>query len=190
VKFIMVVVVIEILVFKVLVVEIVVVPGFFQPKNWEVLNTQCQFHQHFMHAIFVKMFVQSQTPSREKLLKRLLYEKWACKMLMKLTPSRDANTLVKHKAINIAWEVKKRNKKCLHNNGKVGVGVGDIQSDRTFLLSFIDFTLSAISVCYIMQQEGRKNRLGFHWLWVNNTPYIRVTIKVFVFSKFLPKEVF
>jgi len=55
-----------------------------------------------MHAIFVKMFVQSQTPSREKLLKRLLYEKWACKMLMKLTPSRDANTLVKHKAINIA----------------------------------------------------------------------------------------
>ncbi len=34
--------------------------------------------------IFEQKFVQSQTLSREKLLKRLSYEKCACKMLMKL----------------------------------------------------------------------------------------------------------
>jgi hypothetical protein len=45
-----------------------------------------QFHQHFTSAFFVQNFVQSQTLSREKLLKRLLYKKLSRKMLMKLTP--------------------------------------------------------------------------------------------------------
>ena len=44
-----------------------------------------QFHQHFTCAFFVQKFVQSQTLRREKLLKRLLNKKYACKMLMKLT---------------------------------------------------------------------------------------------------------
>jgi len=44
-------------------------------------------HQHFTRAFFVKKFAQSQTLSREKLLKRLLYVKCARKMLMKLTPT-------------------------------------------------------------------------------------------------------
>jgi len=48
-------------------------------------TTRSQFHQHFMCAFLVQKFVQSQTLSREKLLKRLLYEKCARKMLMKLT---------------------------------------------------------------------------------------------------------
>ncbi len=43
-------------------------------------------HLHFMCAFFVLKFVQSQTLSREKLLKRLLYKKYVRKMLMKLTP--------------------------------------------------------------------------------------------------------
>jgi len=35
---------------------------------------------------FVQKFIQSQTLSREKLLKRVSYKKCACKMLMKFTP--------------------------------------------------------------------------------------------------------
>jgi len=41
-----------------------------------------------MRSFFVLKFVQSQILSREKLLKRLLYVKDACKMLMKLTPGK------------------------------------------------------------------------------------------------------
>jgi hypothetical protein len=40
-----------------------------------------------MHAFFIQKFAQIQTLSREKLLKRLLYEKCVHKMLMKLTPA-------------------------------------------------------------------------------------------------------
>ncbi len=35
-----------------------------------------RFHQHFTCKFFVRKFVQSQTLSREKRLKRLLYQKW------------------------------------------------------------------------------------------------------------------
>jgi len=45
------------------------------------------FHQQIMWPFFVRKFVQSQTLSREKLLKRLSYKKCARKTLMKLTPS-------------------------------------------------------------------------------------------------------
>jgi len=41
-----------------------------------------------MCEFFVQKFFQSQTLSREKLLKRLLYKKFARKMLMKLTQGR------------------------------------------------------------------------------------------------------
>jgi len=44
-----------------------------------------RFHQHFTCAFFVQKFIQSQTLSREKLLKGLSYEKYLHKMLMKLT---------------------------------------------------------------------------------------------------------
>jgi hypothetical protein len=46
-------------------------------KNLLVIEVDflCQFHQHFTQEFFVQKFVQSQTLSREKLLKRLLYEK-------------------------------------------------------------------------------------------------------------------
>jgi len=44
----------------------------------------------YLH-IFVQKFVQSQTLSREKLLKRLSYEKFAHKMLMKLTKGISGN---------------------------------------------------------------------------------------------------
>ncbi len=47
---------------------------------------RCQFHQHFICTFFLWRFVQSQTLSREKLLKRLSYKKCVCKILMKLTP--------------------------------------------------------------------------------------------------------
>jgi len=51
--------------------------------------TRSQFHQQFTLTFFVQKFVQSQTLSREKLLKRLSYKKCEHKMLMKLTPSKE-----------------------------------------------------------------------------------------------------
>jgi len=45
-----------------------------------------------MHAFFVQKFVQSQILSREKLLKRLSYEKCVHKRLMKLTPEQFFST--------------------------------------------------------------------------------------------------
>jgi len=53
---------------------------------WHVFR--CQFHQHFTRKFFIQKFVQSQTLSREELLKRLLYKNCVRKMLMKLTPVR------------------------------------------------------------------------------------------------------
>jgi len=44
-----------------------------------------QSHQHFTLTFFVRKFAQSQTLSRIKLFKRLLYQKCPHKMLMKLT---------------------------------------------------------------------------------------------------------
>jgi len=52
------------------------------------LSIRCQFQQHFMRNFFVQKFAQSQTLSREKLLKRISHEKGACKTLMKLTQER------------------------------------------------------------------------------------------------------
>jgi len=49
------------------------------------LPSRGQFHQHLTRAFFVQKFVQSQTLSREKLLKRLSCKKRAHKTLMKLT---------------------------------------------------------------------------------------------------------
>jgi len=51
-----------------------------------VFFTRCQFHPHFMSKFFIWKFVQIQILSREKLLKRLSYEKFVRIMLMKLTP--------------------------------------------------------------------------------------------------------
>jgi len=54
-----------------------------------------QFHQHFTREFFVPKFVQSQTVSREKLPKRLSYEKGECKTLMKLTPGKGGRDRVR-----------------------------------------------------------------------------------------------
>jgi len=56
------------------------------------LATRCQFHQHFTCPFFVQNCVLRAAffylhVTREKLLKRLLYEKVAPEMLMKLTPA-------------------------------------------------------------------------------------------------------
>ncbi len=50
-------------------------------------NIRSQFHQHapFAHIFLCQKF-QSQNVTRKKLCKALSYEKFACKMLMKLTP--------------------------------------------------------------------------------------------------------
>jgi len=48
-----------------------------RPKK--VTETSHQFHQYFTLAFFVRRFLQSQTLSREKLLKRLSYKKCARK---------------------------------------------------------------------------------------------------------------
>jgi len=52
-----------------------------------------QFHQHFTHTFFVRKYFAQLFfylhVTREKLPKRLSYEKCACKMLMKLTPGVD-----------------------------------------------------------------------------------------------------
>ncbi len=53
-------------------------------KIWQQTLSCRQFHHCFTGAFFVRKFVQSQTLSREKLLKRLLYKKGDHKMLMKL----------------------------------------------------------------------------------------------------------
>ncbi len=45
-----------------------------------------RFHQHFMHAFFVRIFLQSQNVTRKSFQKRLSYKKIAQKTLMKLTP--------------------------------------------------------------------------------------------------------
>ncbi len=68
----------------------------FWSTNWANCATYCwklsswwywgRFHQHFTCALFVQKFIQSQTLSREKLLKGLSCEKYLHKMLMKLTP--------------------------------------------------------------------------------------------------------
>jgi len=50
------------------------------------LATLRQFHQHLTRVFFVQKFVLSETLSREKLPKRLLYEKGVQKTLMKFTP--------------------------------------------------------------------------------------------------------
>jgi len=57
--------------------------------DWaKILLRVChQFHQHLSaHYLYKKMApkIQSQKVSRKKLPKRLLYKKFACKMLMKL----------------------------------------------------------------------------------------------------------
>jgi len=51
----------------------------FAPRVGEI-EALGQFHQHFMRVFLVRKFVQSQTLSREKLLKRLSYKKWVHKI--------------------------------------------------------------------------------------------------------------
>ncbi len=58
-----------------------------QMKEVKKYKNCCQFHQHLTCAFFVRKLIQSQTLSREKLLKILSYEKCMRKMLMKLTPN-------------------------------------------------------------------------------------------------------
>jgi len=51
-------------------------------------STCSQFHQHFTYKFFVRTSFQQLFyvhVTREKLLKQRLYEKFVCKMLMKLT---------------------------------------------------------------------------------------------------------
>jgi len=63
-------------------------------KEWEIISvveknqtTRCQFHQHFMRAFCANIFANITKPNltREKLLNLLSKEKFAHKMLMKLT---------------------------------------------------------------------------------------------------------
>jgi len=61
--------------------------GFSAHKIVTKIKTWSQFHQHFTRPFFVQKFFQSQTLSREKQQKKLLYEKCARKMLMKMTTS-------------------------------------------------------------------------------------------------------
>ncbi len=58
-------------------------------KVFDEFYRRSWFNQCFTHAFFIQKFVQSQTLSREKLLKRLLYKKCSRKILMKLTPGVD-----------------------------------------------------------------------------------------------------
>jgi len=53
-----------------------------------------QFHQHLTCKFFVRKFVKSQILNREKLLKRLLYQKCVRKMLMKLTLGKCTHTIM------------------------------------------------------------------------------------------------
>jgi hypothetical protein len=68
-------------------------------KSVGEIDSSGQFHQHFMQAFFVqkcfaKLFFHLHV-TREKLPKRLLYKKGACKILMELTPGVDfINTLI------------------------------------------------------------------------------------------------
>jgi len=56
--------------------------GIFVLESIDLKSISSSFYAH----IFVRKFVQSQTLSREKLLKRHMYEKFARKTLLKLTP--------------------------------------------------------------------------------------------------------
>jgi len=60
--------------------------------RWEFWG---QFHQYFTCKFFVGKFVQSQTLSREKLPKRLSYEKGARITLVKLTPGTEMKIAIR-----------------------------------------------------------------------------------------------
>jgi hypothetical protein len=58
----------------------------FKPSLYR--HCRCQFHQHFMYKFFAQMSFWQLFyihVTREKLPKHRLYEKFVCKMLMKLT---------------------------------------------------------------------------------------------------------
>jgi hypothetical protein len=48
--------------------------------------TRSQFHLHFMHAFFLREQIEQLFSAYSLALNKLSYEKWACKMLMKLSP--------------------------------------------------------------------------------------------------------